>query len=239
MRTIGILGGTSWPSTMAPYNMINAEVARRLGGHHSARIILYSIDYDPIKSLYHHGWDRIPALLKREIEFLARMKPDCLMIANNTLHKAFDLIETEMALPFPVFHAVRLTSQALTKAAPGKTLFLGTSFTMDDDFFKGALARDGVDIIIPDAAERIAIQKEQTALAQGESPVAARVFFSELLRRYENQGCEAVVLACTELPLAIDPSLTQMTLIDPLALQCATAIDFALKERDVEWAACA
>ncbi|WP_394438134.1 aspartate/glutamate racemase family protein [Sphingobium naphthae] len=96
MKLIGILGGTSWPSTGLPYRMINQEVQRRLGGHHSARILLYSIDYHDIKSRYWDRWAEIPPLLKSEIDQLLSFRPDCWMLANNTLHKAYDAVAEEL-----------------------------------------------------------------------------------------------------------------------------------------------
>lgn len=240
MKTIGILGGTSWPSTMSPYQMINAEVACRLGGHHSARIILYSIDYNAIKSLYPNGWDIIPGLLKQELEFALALKPDCLFIANNTLHKAFDIIEKDLPLRVPFFHGPRLTRDELAKQNKQKTLFLGTAFTMEDDFFTGLLRKAGIDLVVPDAGERKQVQASQSRLSAGEPPdQLIREFFKGLLEKYEKQDCKAVVLACTELPLAIDSSVTQMTIIDPLVLQCRAAVDFALSGKDVQWTACA
>ena len=228
MKAIGILGGTSWPSTMSPYRLLNEDVARRLGGHHSARITLYSIDYDPIKSLYHHGWDRIPGLLKDELEQLLALKPDGFMIANNTLHKAYDRIDAELAPKVPIFHAARLVREELKKSSK-KALFLGTSLTMEDDFYTGPLRSAGIELMIPDPQERADIQSAQSRLAKGEPADAAMAaFFTSLLARYQGQGCASAVLACTELPLAIDNSLTSMALIDPLVLQCRAAVDFAL-----------
>jgi aspartate racemase len=230
MKTIGIIGGTSWPSTISPYEIINREIAARLGGFHSARIIVYSIDYDPIKSLYHHGWDRIPGLLKREIKFAAALKPDCLFLANNTLHKAVDLIGDSLKLSMPFFHAVHLTRTALLELEISKALFLGTAFTMEDDFFQAPLRQAGITLTIPDALERAEIQVQQSRLAKNEKPDDPMVeFFAALLAKYRQQGCEAAILACTELPLAISNTITDMKLIDPLKLQCHAAVDFALK----------
>jgi aspartate racemase len=234
MKTIGIIGGTSWPSTISPYCIVNTEVARRLGGFHSARIILYSIDYAPIKSLYHDGWDKIPALLRHEIEFAANLRPDCLLMANNTLHKAFDLIEASLNLPMPFFHAVRLTRQALLgQQANGQkntALFLGTAFTMEDSFFQQPLTDAGIELMVPDPAERAGIQAHQNRLAAGEKPdQPMRAFFSGLLNKYQRLGCATVILACTELPLVIDSQLTDLAIVDPLKLQCQAAVDFALQ----------
>lgn len=227
MKLIGILGGTSWPSTMLPYRLMNEEVQSRLGGHHSARIVLYSIEYHEIKSRYWDRWDEVPALLKSEIDTLLSFGPDCWMLANNTLHKAYDVIAAEVA-DAPFFHGVRLTRDHLVGQGIRSALLLGTKFTMEDDFFATPLEAAGIDVVIPDEGERDRIQAIQSRLSKGETDPAFQSDFAAILARYHQAGCEAVVTACTELPLVIDQGSTAMTVIDPLVLQCQACVDFAL-----------
>jgi len=106
MKTIGLLGGTSWPSTIEYYRILNRLAQEKLGGYHSANLLLYSIDYHEIKSRYHDGWDEIPILLEKEIHKLVKLGPDCILICNNTLHKAFDEIKTDLNLKIPFHHSV-------------------------------------------------------------------------------------------------------------------------------------
>lgn len=226
-RLIGVLGGTSWPSTMLPYQMLNEDVQRRLGGHHSARILLYSLNYHAIKSRYWDRWDEIPPLLKAEIETLLSWQPDCWMLANNTLHKAYDAIAHEIA-DVPFFHGVHLTRDHLVERGIGTALLLGTRFTMEDGFFAAPLEAAGVRIIVPDEGERAEVQAMQSRLSKGENDPVFREAFRRLLARYEKAGCEAVITACTELPLAIDGRSTPMEVVDPLVLQCRACVDFAL-----------
>src|SRR5262249_54771866 len=152
------------------------------------------INYHPIKSLYPQGWaGEVPELFRRELEFVLGLKPDCLFVPCNTLHKAFDMIRDQMDLSIPFFHAIHLTRDALIKAGTKKTLFLGTKFTMEDDFFTGKLCEAGIEIVTPDLGERTRIQEEQTRLAKGEKPDASmRDFFRKLLAKYERQGCGSV-----------------------------------------------
>ncbi len=228
MRLVGILGGTSWPSTVLPYRLLNEEVQRRLGGHHSARIALYSIDYHAIKSRYNDVWDEIPQLLKAEVERLLTFRPDCIMIANNTLHRAFDMIRSEINLDVPVFHAIELVRDHVLAQGFDQVLMLGTKFTMEDGFFAAPLTDRGVRVEIPGAAEREQVQAIQSRLATGEMDGRFAEFFRTLLAAHQANGCKAVITACTELPLVIDQSLTGMAVIDPLVLQTRACADFAL-----------
>lgn len=109
MKKIGILGGTSYPSTILYYETLNKLYHQKFGAFHSCPILLYSIDYNEIKSNYNDGWDVIPQLLKKELQVLLDSSPSCVMIANNTLHKAFDLIKHELEINVPVFHIIELT----------------------------------------------------------------------------------------------------------------------------------
>lgn len=227
MKLIGILGGTSWPSTTLPYRLINQAVQDRLGGYHSARIVLYSLDYHAIKSRYWDRWPEIPALLRPEIERLLSFAPDCWMLANNTLHKAYDTIRPQLA-PVPFFHAVTLTRDHLVRRGIGSVLLLGTRFTMEDDYFAGPLAAAGIAVTVPDAGERDRIQSIQSRLSRGETDPGFRRDFADILDRYERSGCAAVVTACTEIPLVVDQGSTGMIVVDPLVLQCAACTDFAL-----------
>src|SRR5579872_4442460 len=126
MKRIGLLGGMSWPSTAEYYRHINKMVADRLGGHHSADLILRSIDYHDIKSRYSGGWDEIPALLENELRFMREQPCDCLILCNNTLHKAFDLIRGGLSLDIPFFHAVELTARHARSEGLKHLLLLGT-----------------------------------------------------------------------------------------------------------------
>ena len=231
MKLIGVLGGTSWPSTMQPYRLLNEAVQARLGGHHSARILLYSIDYHAIKSRYENGWNEIPQLLKREIEALLSFGPDCFMIANNTLHKAYDLIAHQLPAGVPFFHAVDLVCADLMARGVTHVLLLGTRFTMEDGFFARPLQAAGIRVDIPDAGDRDRVQAIQSRLAKGEIDASFAPAFTELIARHAAEGCEAVVTACTELPLVITAGTSSLPIVDPLVLQCRACTDFALGDR--------
>ncbi len=229
MKLIGMLGGTSWPSTILPYRMLNEEVQRRLGPLHSARIALYSIDYQEIRSCYSSDWSGIPALLEREIRTLLSFSPDCWMIANNTLHKIYNEIADRLPATPRFFHAIDLVRDHIVDCGLHKVLLLGTRFTMEDGYYAEPLLAAGIEVAIPDEADRARVQAIQTQLADGIVEDEFREYFAELLQRHAAAGCEAVVLGCTELPLSITQDLSALKVIDPLALQCRACVDFALE----------
>jgi aspartate racemase len=229
MKTIGLLGGTSWPSTIEYYRLLNEMAQARLGGHHSAKLLLKSIDYHEIKSRYYARWDEIPALLRAEIEafvVLAPGGPDCLVICNNTLHKAYDSFAEDLALRLPVFHVVRETGAFARAQGWRRLLLLGTQFTMEDGFYHRGLERFGLEVSTPPTAQRAAIQAVQSQLARGVMEPAFRPFFRELVARHAD--VDAVVLGCTELPLAMAQADYALPLLNPTELQCRAAFEFAV-----------
>jgi aspartate racemase len=227
MKTIGLLGGTSWPSTIAYYRILNELAQERLGGFHSAKLLLRNIDYHDIKSRYHDGWDEIPALLEKEIRALCDLRPDCLVICNNTLHKAFDAIEAKLALPMPVIHIVKATGRAARARGWRRLLLLGARFTMEDGFYQRRLEEFGLRVTTPTADERGVIQDIQSQLARGVVAEEFRRMLAGLIDRYA-ESVDAVVLACTELPLALGEGDCRVAVLDPTRLQCREAFEFAV-----------
>jgi len=226
MKTIGLLCGTSWPSSMEYYKLLNQMANKHFGGFHSAKLIMLNIDYHGIKQHYPNGWDKIPSLLKTELEKLDALNPDCLLICNNTLHKGYDLIKDEIELRNPLFHMLELTATEASKNKYKKLLLLGTKFTMEDDFFKNHLENHGAEVIVPTLEERDEVQAFQTKLSRGIIEDAAREYFQDLLLKYKD--VDAVVLGCTELPLVIKEEDISQKILDPLTLQCQKAFEFAI-----------
>jgi aspartate racemase len=227
MKMIGLLGGTSWPSTIEYYRILNQLAQEELGGFHSANLVLRSIDYHDIKSCYNDGWDKIPLLLKKEIEACIRFAPDCLLICNNTLHKAFDQIESDLQLSIPVFHIVDAIGRFAQTQNLKHLLLLGTKFTMEDGFYQLRLEEQfNLTVEIPNLQERIAIQAIQAQLARGILKQEFRSYFINLIRKYS--AVDAVVLACTELPLAIHQSDFGVNVLNSIEYQCKEAFEFAI-----------
>ena len=227
MKKIGLLGGTSYPSTILYYRLLNELYNQKMGGFHSCPMILQNIDYHDIKSRYNlpNGWDEIPRLLKKEIENLIELSPSCIIICNNTLHKAFDIIKGELQLQIPVFHIIELTVSYIKKNNLNNVLLLGTKFTMQDDFFKGYLKKQGIEVVVPTNKEIDEIQTIQTALSKGYFKNDYQNFFEALCLKYKK--CNGVILGCTELPLVFDKIKIDHK-INTIQLQCEVAIDFIL-----------
>jgi aspartate racemase len=225
-KLIGVLGGTGWQSTVMPYRLLNQEMQARLGALHSARILLYSIDYAEIRACYSDDWSKIPGLLLDEIRTLLSFSPDCWMIANSTLHKFLD----EMVLPAapPLFHGIELAREHLVARGIRKAMLLGTRFTMEDGYYADPLRAAGIDVVIPAEPDREHIQMIQTKLADGHAPGPFRPYFADLLERQVVNGCEAVIVGCSELSLVVRTDMATMEVVDPLRLQCAACVAFAL-----------
>ena len=229
MKMIGLLGGTSWPSTIEYYRILNQLAQEELGGFHSANLLLRSIDYHDIKSHYHDGWDKIPLLLKKEIEAFIEFSPDCLLICNNTLHKAFDQIESDLRLSISVFHIVDAIGRFAQRQNLKHLLLLGTKFTMEDGFYQKRLEEQfNLVVEIPSLQERIAIQAIQTQLSRGILKQEFRSYFVNLIRKYS--AVDAVVLACTELPLAIHQNDVAVAVLNSIEYQCKEAFEFAISD---------
>jgi aspartate racemase len=226
MKILGLLGGTSWPSTMLYYEQLNRLVSARLGGFHCARILLYSIDYHNIKSSYGTDWKRIEDELKKELEFFTSQKPDCILICNNTLHKAFDAIGGRLNLKVPIFHAGILSALEAESKNYKSVLLLGTRFTMEDGFFAKYFEDKNITVKIPEPEDRIKIQNIQTQISLGVKKDAFFDDFELILSNYKN--IDAVCLACTELPLYISRKNCFLPIINPSDLQCIEAVKFAI-----------
>jgi len=232
MKLIGVLGGMSWPSTILPYRLLNREVESRLGPRHSARIALYSIDYHAIRTAYSADWSIIPALLRGEIETLLSFRPDCWMIANNTLHKVYDEIAADLPAAPPLFHAITLVRAELRRLSIGRVLLLGTRFTMEDGYYADPLRRAGIEVATPPEPERERIGAILTRLADGAQDPAFADYFARLTMDHAAQGCEAVILACTELPLVVVQARSALAIVDPLVLQCRACVGFAVGDSE-------
>lgn len=228
MKTIGLLGGTGWSSTIDYYRMLNQWVNERLGGYHSAKIILKSIDYHFIVSHYGKDHDKVAEALYEELSGLIALNPDCVIICCNSLHKYYDLIKERLNSPIPVIHALDLVADHIKKKNYSKVLLLATKFTMEDGFFAKKIEDVGVKVIIPAQEEREKMQAIHEELMQNIVTASSKKYLSALIRQYKEKGAEAVVLGCTEYPLVVTADSSDLPIIDPVQLQTAHAVDYAL-----------
>ena len=229
MRLIGVLGCVSSPSTILPSHLLNQQVKARLGGNHSARVALHNIDCNAIRADHPGDWATIAKLLLAELQVLLSFRPDCWIIANNTLHTVYDHIAHLLPPSPPMFHAVQLLCAHLLATGRQRILLLGTRFTMVDGSCATSLRAAGIGVDIPAAADRQRMEQIQRQLAAGEAdPAAFADYFTSLIARHAAQGCDAVITACTELPLVVTQAISPVPVVNPLELQCSACVDFAL-----------
>ncbi len=233
MKLIGLLGGASWPSTFQYYDYLNKTIAQKLGGHNSARIILYSINYHPIKSLYEdsNGWEEIPDLLRNELKTLDDMKPDCILICNNMLHKAYDILAGQgLALGAQVIHCAVETARKAQALDYKRLLLLGTKFTMEDGFYADRLRFFGMEVNTPSPEDRDSIQRILSQVSSGQEITPdMRKTILDILSMYKDN--DAVILGGTELSLLLTEEESPLPLINPIHSQCDEAIKLVLSGR--------
>jgi len=209
--------------------MLNELVGKHLGGYHSAKILLKSIDYHDIMSNYGKAPEKIADVLLEELLDLISLNPDCIIICCNSLHEYYDLIKSHIYdSDIPVMHAVELVAQHCQQQQYNKILLLATKSTMEDEFFAKILENHGIEVVIPKLPERDNMQKILSEeLIHNMVTQKSKDYFSSIIAAYSD--CQAVVLGCTEFPLLIDRSNSMLPIINPVELQCTAAVEFALK----------
>ena len=229
MRTVGLIGGMSWESSLTYYQRINTLVKERLGGLHSARLVLYSVDFQVIETLQRGGrWDEAGQLLADAGRALRAAGAECLLICTNTMHKVAETVESSAGLP--LLHIADTTGDAIRAAGLGRIGLLGTRFTMEEAFYRERLReRHGIDVITPEEADRArvhAIIYEELCL--GRLLDTSRAELLAIVDRLAAQGAQGVVLGCTELPLLVQPGQCALPLFDTTELHARAAVEFAL-----------
>lgn len=229
MKTIGLLGGMSWESTIPYYRHINEEIRHRLGGLHSARLILYSVDFQVIETLQRNGrWPEAGLVLASAAASLERAGAECIVLCTNTMHRVAS--EIESAISIPLLHIADATALAVKQSGIGKVGLLGTRFTMEQDFYVGRLREEhGLEITVPEANDRAEIHRIiYEELCLGQIRAESRNAFHRIIGRLVGQGAQGVILGCTELSLLIDGSTLAVPAFDTTALHARFAVEFAV-----------
>jgi len=229
MKTIGLLGGMSWESTVGYYRMINEGVKKALGGLHSAKIVLYSVDFDPIEKLLNRGdWQGVAEDLSAASLKIQAAGADFLLICTNTMHQVAPEIQDKMDIP--LLHIADATAEALVRSGIKKTGLLGTAFTMEQDFYKGRLNRDhGLDVLVPGKDDRAFIhQTIFQELCLGIAKPGTREEYLRIISSLADQGAEAVILGCTEIGMLVDQKDTPVKLFDTTAIHAEKAVQYAI-----------
>jgi aspartate racemase len=230
MKTIGLIGGMSWESTVTYYRVINEYVARRLGGLHSAQCLLWSFDFDPIHHFQQEGrWDEATQRMIDAANALRRAGADFLVICANTMHRMAD--EVQAAAGLPLLHIADATAERIKAAGLQHVGLLGTRYTMDQDFYRGRLiARHGLEVSVPAETDRQFVHGViYGELCRGVVSDASRQRFRAILRDLAAAGCAGIILGCTELGLLITPDDSPVPLFDTAMIHAEAAAALALE----------
>lgn len=229
MKTIGLIGGMSWESTVSYYRQINEGVKARLGGLHSAKIILYSVDFAEIEHLQRRGeWDAAGEVLAAAAQALQGAGADFIVLCTNTMHKVAAAIEA--AVDLPLLHIVDPTAHAIRAAGFTRVGLLGTRFTMDQPFFRERLqALHGIEVLVPDADDGARVDRvifEELCL--GRINDVSRQFYREVMQRLVERSAQGIILGCTEIALLVDAGDASVPQFDTAGLHADAAVAAAL-----------
>jgi len=230
MKTIGLLGGMSWESTVGYYQAINKGIKESLGGLHSAKIAMYSVDFDPIEKLQHSGdWEGTAEILIDGARNIQAAGADVLLICTNTMHKVAPQIEK--AIDIPLLHIADATAEVLVTKGINTVGLLGTAFTMEQDFYKGRLSNNyGLTVHIPSEADRKIVHNViYQELCLGKVNPASKIEYLRIIEDLANQGAEAVILGCTEIGILVNQKDTDVTLLDTTYIHAKKAVEYAIK----------
>ncbi|MCM2605693.1 aspartate/glutamate racemase family protein [Rossellomorea marisflavi] len=229
MKTIGLLGGMSWESSSEYYRLINQGINRKLGGHHSAKSIMVSVDFEEVKQYQHHGeWDKATGLMIEGAQQIERGGADFLLICTNTMHKMAD--DVQKAIDIPLIHIADATAQTIKDAGLTKIGLLGTAFTMEEEFYKGRLSsRHGLEVVVPDQEDRQLVHDIiYRELCLGKIVAASKMVYQQVIEKLIDKGCQGVILGCTEISLLIKQGDVAVPLFDTTALHAEAAVTYAL-----------
>ncbi len=229
MKTIGLLGGMSWESTVDYYRMINQGVKEALGGLHSAKIVLYSVDFETIEKMQSAGdWAGAANLLVDSARSIQAAGADFLLICTNTMHKVAPQIEA--AIDIPVLHIADATAQALESAGIKTVGLLGTAFTMEQDFYKGRLIEKfGLSVLTPNESDRKIIHNViYEELCLGRQLPSSKLEYLRIVDELAGQGAQTVILGCTEIGMLIKQGDTNIKLLDTTEIHAQKAVEYAL-----------
>jgi aspartate racemase len=230
MKTIGIIGGLSWLSSIEYYRMLNEQVNERLGGVHAGKIILYSVNFAEIKLLTEQNrWDEMTKMISDIAKKLEQAGADCILIGANTMHKIAG--EVRQAINIPVIHIAEVTAIEIKKHNLEKVALLGTKYTMQLEFYKDKLAAQDITTIIPGEEDiefiNAAIYEE---MGKGIFLPATKAKFLDIINRLISQGAEGIILGCTEIPLLIKQENCSVPVFDTTKIHSIAAVEFALND---------
>lgn len=230
MKTIGLIGGMSWESTVTYYQQINRCIGRELGGLHSARMVMYSVDFDELQELQHVGkWHEIGVILADAAKSIESAGADLVVLCTNTMHIVAPQIEAATSLPF--LHIADATALSIKAAGMQRIGLLGTSFTMEGDFYRGRLEDShNLSVVTPCAADRAIVHRViYDELCRGEVEDASRAEYTRIVAALVAEGAEGIILGCTEIGLLLRPEDSPVPLFDTAHIHAESAAMTALQ----------
>ena len=230
MKTIGLIGGMSWESSLEYYRIINETVKERLGGLHSADSLMYSFDFHEIETLQAVGaWDEATNLMIRAAQRLEKGEADCIVICTNTMHKMAH--DVQSAVDIPLIHIADPTAHAIKSENMNTVGLLGTAYTMEQDFYKGRLIEQHkLDVLIPNDEGRSEVHRIiYDELVVGTLKAESKAAYQDVIQHLVDDGAEGIILGCTEIGLLIKPEDSPVPVFDTTYLHAVAAVDFALR----------
>ncbi len=229
MKILGLIGGMSWESSIVYYQLINELVKEKLGGFHSCKNVMFTIDFDKTVKLQHEGkWDELDLIMADAAQRLEKAGADVIILCTNTMHLCSKAITDSITVPF--LHIAEATGMAIKNQNIKKIALLGTRFTMEKDFYKDILTNQfGIEVIIPNEQERTKVHNIiYNELVQGQIKDESREVYKNIIANLENQGAEGVILGCTEIPLLISDSDVNIPTFATTNIHAEKAVEWIL-----------
>jgi aspartate racemase len=229
MKVIGLIGGMSWESSAVYYRIINEAARKRLGPRHSARSLMYTVDFHEVVTLQERAdWESAAAMMVDAAQRLERGGADCVVLCANTMHKVASAIES--AVGIPLIHIADATGRAITEQKLKQVGLIGTAFTMEQAFYKDRLAeRFGLSVLVPDAPDRRIVHRViYDELCQGTMRAESKAEYVRILHDLASRGAEGVILGCTEIPLLVGDADSPVPVFDTTSIHAMAAVDYAI-----------
>ena len=230
MKTIGLIGGMSWESTVTYYKIINETVKEKLGGLHSAKCILYSVDFQEIEECQANGnWEKSGEILGEAANNLEKAGADFIVICTNTMHKVINQIKEKISIP--ILHIAEMTAEKILEKGLKNIALLGTKYTMEQDFYKSKLIEKGINVIIPDKNDIEIINNViYDELCLGIINPESKAKYLEIVKTLKQKGAEGIILGCTEIGLLIKSEDTDVPLFDTALIHAEQAAIYSIKD---------
>lgn len=228
MKTIGLIGGMSWESSAEYYRMINEEIKKKLGGLHSAKCVLYSVDFKEIEHYQSEGaWDKAGAALGEAARSLEKAGADFIVICTNTMHKVIGYIQKMITIP--ILHIADATADQITRQGIRSVGLLGTKYTMEQDFYKSRIESHNINVIVPADEEREIINHIiYQELCLGEIKQSSKTMYKKIISHLVDRGAEGIILGCTEIGLLVKAEDSEVPLFDTAFIHAQTAVNTSL-----------